>query len=104
MFDFNSPPWMRRAYCVGANPDIFHDDGNEETAKAYCLRCTVADKCLEWALGTNETGVWGGTNEAERRALKRGGQRAGCPGCDGSSIYSDGSSQVCITCGLSWLL
>jgi WhiB family redox-sensing transcriptional regulator len=96
---------MRLGYCVGANPEIFDDDAtSEDTAKAYCLRCTVAAKCLEWALARNEDGIWGGTNLAERRALKRGGPRASCPGCSGTHIYHDGSSQVCLTCGLSWLL
>lgn len=103
MFETSSPHWMRRAYCRGANPDIFHDDGHEVTAKAYCQRCSVAVDCLEWALGRNEEGVWGGTTDAERRALKRGGARASCPGCQADALFSDGVAQICIACGLSWL-
>ncbi|CAM5664246.1 Transcriptional regulator WhiB [Streptomyces glaucescens] len=35
-------------------------------------RCPVREPCLEFALDTGQTlGVWGGTGEAERRALQR---------------------------------
>lgn len=95
--------WMRKAFCKGANPDLFAEEGHEATAKAYCQRCKVAVLCLEWAIARNEEGIWGGTNDAERRALKRGGPRASCPGCSSSTLYSDGASEVCVTCGLSWL-
>ena len=101
----SSPPWMRRAFCfvVRANPEIFHEDGNEDTAKAYCDRCVVRDKCLTYAMENGEFGVWGGTTEGERRALKRGGERASCPGCAGIHLYSDGRSEICLSCGISWL-
>lgn len=94
---------MRRAFCVGTNPDIFYEDGNEGSAKAHCQRCPVVVHCLEWALSRNEEGIWGGTNDAERRALKRGGPRASCPGCASNALYSDGLSEICVSCGLSWL-
>lgn len=43
-----------------------------EQAKAVCRRCPVREQCLEWALETGQSiGVWGGTSETERRALKR---------------------------------
>ncbi|MDQ1012859.1 hypothetical protein QFZ82_007344 [Streptomyces sp. V4I23] len=35
-------------------------------------RCPVREQCLKWALENNqESGVWGGLNEDERRSLKR---------------------------------
>lgn len=41
-------------------------------AKAVCRRCPVADQCLQWALDNpQETGIWGGLTEAERRNLRR---------------------------------
>lgn len=101
---FNPPPWMRRGYCNGANPEIFEEDEHEETAKAYCQRCVVRVTCLEWALTENESGVWGGTTESERRALRRGGKRATCPGCGGTHLFNDGRAMICIPCGMSWLL
>lgn len=94
---------MSRGYCRGANPDIFSEAGHEDTAKGYCQRCPVSVQCLDWALRENEEGIWGGTTDDERKALKRGGNRRSCPGCGGRKIYSDGSSEICLSCGLSWL-
>jgi WhiB family redox-sensing transcriptional regulator len=43
-----------------------------EEAKAVCRRCTVIDECLSWAMETGQdSGVWGGLSEDERRAVKR---------------------------------
>lgn len=42
------------------------------TAKTYCGRCPIRNKCLEYALVANEqAGVWGGMSPAERRAMRR---------------------------------
>lgn len=98
------PHWQKKAFCAGANPDIFDDPELLETARAYCRMCRVQPDCLEFALSFPEVyGVWAGTTEAERRSLKRGGPRASCPGCANQSIFSDGYSEICIACGLSWL-
>lgn len=46
---------------------------DEEGAKAICETCPYKARCLEFALrqtGTIE-GIWGGTNENERRTLRR---------------------------------
>ena len=41
-------------------------------AKLVCNRCPVTTECLSWALNTGQdSGVWGGMSEDERRALKR---------------------------------
>jgi WhiB family redox-sensing transcriptional regulator len=41
-------------------------------AKAVCRVCDVQKQCLEYALTTNQdSGIWGGTSEEERRALRR---------------------------------
>ena len=48
-----------------------------EKAKAVCARCTVTEVCLQYALETGQdSGVWGGLSEDERRALKRRNARA----------------------------
>ncbi|WP_411153277.1 WhiB family transcriptional regulator [Streptomyces sp. A30] len=40
-------------------------------------RCPVRDKCLNWAIRADPVeGIWGGTTESERRALRR---RSACP-------------------------
>ncbi|CAD67299.1 putative WhiB-family regulator [Tropheryma whipplei TW08/27] len=66
------------------NPELFFPVGNTgaaleqiQRAKAVCARCTVANSCLQFALETNQdSGIWGGLSEEERRALKRRGNRA----------------------------
>jgi WhiB family transcriptional regulator, redox-sensing transcriptional regulator len=96
---------MLRGRCRGANPEIFDGGtGYDETAKGFCQRCEVRAECLEYALENSNLviGVWGGLNEDERVARKRGGSRRSCPGCRGTSQYSDGVVQICISCGLTW--
>ena len=71
--------WRHVAACRDADPELFFPIGTTgpalvqiEQAKAICHACPVMDACLEWALETGEeAGVWGGTSEDERRALKR---------------------------------
>ncbi|MFF8032772.1 MULTISPECIES: WhiB family transcriptional regulator [unclassified Streptomyces] len=78
--------WRRSAACRTEDPDLFFPIGTSgpalvqtEQAKAVCRNCPVREQCLEWALDTGQSiGVWGGTSETERRALKRrvGARRA----------------------------
>ena len=43
-----------------------------ESAKAVCMTCESRQPCLEFALTTNQdSGIWGGTSEEERRKLRR---------------------------------
>jgi WhiB family transcriptional regulator, redox-sensing transcriptional regulator len=71
--------WRARAACVDADQDLFFPVGvtgpaipQIAAAKAVCARCPVRADCLEFAVATNqEYGVWGGTCEEERRALRR---------------------------------
>jgi WhiB family redox-sensing transcriptional regulator len=71
--------WRHRAACRKEDPDLFFPIGSTgpallqiEEAKAVCRRCPVIDACLQWALvHGEEAGVWGGTDENERRKLKR---------------------------------
>lgn len=77
--------WRQKAACIDEDPELFFPIGTTgpaleqlERAKAVCHRCDVMDQCLEWALQTNQdAGVWGGTSEDERRALRRGRRLAG---------------------------
>ncbi|MFG3702412.1 WhiB family transcriptional regulator [Bacillus mobilis] len=66
--------WQERGICNQTDPELFYVDkgGTPEPAKAVCRNCEVRIDCLEYALANNEAyGVWGGTTERERRALKR---------------------------------
>ena len=61
------------------DPDLFFPVGTTgpaleqiAQAKSICRACPVKKKCLEWALQTHQdSGVWGGLSEEERRALAR---------------------------------
>jgi WhiB family transcriptional regulator, redox-sensing transcriptional regulator len=71
--------WHDRAACYDTDPELFFPIGNAgpallqlERAKQVCAGCQVRILCLEWALATGQdAGVWGGTGEDERRALRR---------------------------------
>ncbi|MEU0909538.1 WhiB family transcriptional regulator [Streptomyces althioticus] len=71
--------WRHGAACRTEDPELFFPIGTSgpallqtEQAKAVCRGCPVQEQCLEWALATGQSiGVWGGTSETERRALKR---------------------------------
>lgn len=104
MIDLSALEWMLKGYCsiMQANPDIFYEDGNESTAKAFCYQCSVIDKCREFAIANDEAGVWGGTSEADRRAARRGGPRASCPACNAQALFQGNDVQICLSCGLSW--
>jgi WhiB family transcriptional regulator, redox-sensing transcriptional regulator len=71
--------WRARASCASVESDLFFPIGvtgpavdQIAAAKAVCATCPVQSECLEFAIATNqEYGVWGGTSEEERRALRR---------------------------------
>jgi WhiB family transcriptional regulator, redox-sensing transcriptional regulator len=73
------PAWRMKAACLDEDPELFFPKGTTghaleqiEQAKAVCNQCPVIDECLEWALDSNQdSGVWGGRSEEERRSLRR---------------------------------
>lgn len=67
-----------------------------------CDSCPVRPDCLAEALDHNEVGVWGGTTENQRRAMKRHYRRKQCPSCRGPIISPLDDKQVCACCGLTW--
>lgn len=76
--------WRDSAACLDADPELFFPVGNTgpaveqiDAAKSVCASCRVTETCLQYALDTNQdSGVWGGLSEDERRALKRRAARA----------------------------
>jgi len=78
-----SAEWRRNSACRDTDPDLFFPVGTTgpaieqiETAKAVCRACPSQGLCLEYALDTNQdSGIWGGTSEDERRQIKRGHTR-----------------------------
>jgi WhiB family redox-sensing transcriptional regulator len=71
--------WRLNAACRDEDPELFFPIGTSgpallqvKEAKAICGRCPVIDQCLEWALENNQdSGVWGGLDENERRRMRR---------------------------------
>ena len=79
--------WRGQARCLGSDPALFFPVGSTgdplvqaEAAKQVCGGCDVRVRCLQFALETNQdTGVWGGTTEEERKAVRRTWLRSGRP-------------------------
>ncbi|MGC5041090.1 WhiB family transcriptional regulator [Streptomyces sp. DT73] len=71
--------WRSFSVCKDEDPELFFPIGTTgpallqiEEAKAVCRRCPVMELCLQWALDSvQEHGVWGGTDEGDRRRMKR---------------------------------
>ena len=71
--------WRSEALCRDTDPELFFPIGTTgaalvqiEHARAVCRQCPVQADCLDFALSTNQdSGIWGGTSEEERRALRR---------------------------------
>jgi WhiB family redox-sensing transcriptional regulator len=76
--------WRHIAACRDVDPELFFPIGNTgpallqiEEAKQVCRRCEATEACLRWALDSSQdSGVWGGMSEDERRALKRRNARS----------------------------
>ena len=74
-----SDEWRRTAACRDTDPDLFFPVGTTgyalvqiDRAKEVCGECPVKVDCLDYALETNQdSGIWGGTSEEERRTLRR---------------------------------
>ena len=75
--------WRMSSACRETDPDVFFPTGKDDPlprqialAKSICNECSVVRECLQWALADPLTdGIWGGTTQGERRAIRR--RRAG---------------------------
>jgi len=77
-----SLPFARNAACAGAPLGLFFPDKDQahaaiEQARTLCRDCPVQADCLAWAVTHNEQGVWAGTTEQQRRAIRS--QKPGRP-------------------------
>ncbi len=81
--DRDRTDWRDHAACLRADPDLFFPVGpagpalrQADEAKRICLTCPVRTPCLRWALDQDIlSGIWGGTTEDERRAIRRAAAR-----------------------------
>jgi hypothetical protein len=113
------PNW-KGAACRGRTDldgDFFPDDllatcPPSNKVKELCeLHCPIRAQCLNWALAHDVEGVWGGMTKYQRdqvrRTASRGSlkvRRARCPGCYSTTTIANYRGQVCVSCGLSWLV
>ena len=71
--------WRQHAICRDTDPDLFFPIGTTgqalvqiDRAREVCNQCPVKVDCLEFALETNQdSGIWGGASEEERRMIRR---------------------------------
>jgi WhiB family redox-sensing transcriptional regulator len=77
-FPVRSPGWMPRGACQGEDPELFFPIAAAGpalaqvlAAKTVCFRCAVRAACLSYALATGQAGIWGGTTQEERHAIRR---------------------------------
>jgi WhiB family transcriptional regulator, redox-sensing transcriptional regulator len=71
--------WRNQSICRDTDPDLFFPVGTTgqaliqiARAKEVCGECPVSAECLAFALETNQdSGIWGGTSEEERRVMRR---------------------------------
>jgi WhiB family transcriptional regulator, redox-sensing transcriptional regulator len=71
--------WRSLSACRDTDPELFFPlsawgpgQAQIASAKAICASCQVRSDCLQFALRSGqEFGVWGGTSEDERRAMRR---------------------------------
>lgn len=68
------PAWMIQGRCAEVDTELFFpekgDSASAEYARRICMQCEVKAECLEYALDNNERyGIWGGTNERDRRPM-----------------------------------
>jgi WhiB family redox-sensing transcriptional regulator len=82
-FEF-SVPWMAKARCRDLSAEVLFpsDDAGIQVARRYCAKCTVAVRCLEYALRNRiDHGAWGGTSERQQRHIARNRRAGQAPIC-----------------------
>lgn len=68
------PTEFENPLCAEVDTELFFpekgDYSQAKKAKAICRKCPHLSECLEWAIPNERFGIWGATNERERRRMK----------------------------------
>jgi len=74
--------WHGRGLCIGEDPDVFFPSNGAlgSEARDICASCAVRQHCLSYATAADESGIWGGLDQDERRNLKRRQRRQASAG------------------------
>ena len=83
--DLEQEDWMLEGGFVYSDTELFFPVGSSikamkqaNEAKAICMECPVVTECLEYAIRTNQdSGIWGGTTEDERKSIRRQYRKTG---------------------------
>ncbi|MFF5977151.1 WhiB family transcriptional regulator [Streptomyces sp. NPDC012769] len=69
--------WREYGLCAQTDPELFWPEKGSSTAEArkICTACEVRLECLEYAVTHGEPGVWGGTSENQRKAIRKARRR-----------------------------
>lgn len=70
--------WQDHGRCAETDPFLFYPEPGMTAApaKRVCMSCEVRRECLEYAVENGELwGVWGGTTENQRKAIRRSRNR-----------------------------
>lgn len=99
--------WQEDAGCKAADPEEFFPPVESPASLTlvqdrYCNSCLVRNQCLNFALINGDSGYWGGTDSAQRRAMGRKRDRVKCPLCANDGVVRTDEHQVCVKCGASW--
>jgi len=71
------PPTTGYEPCAITDPELFFPERNNnfikitEIAKGLCRTCPVQLPCRSYALGTDVEGIWGATDEKERKVIQK---------------------------------
>jgi len=70
----NYPPFDGSQICAQTDPDLWFPTSLKQTgrlAKKLCSACPWKADCLDYALGYDLVGIWGGTTERERVEMRK---------------------------------
>lgn len=69
--------WQDAALCAQIDSEVFFPERGQPSGPALriCQMCPVQRECLEYALQSNVSGVWGNTTERQRQRMR--GRRGG---------------------------
>lgn len=72
-----APTFDGSQLCASEDPDLFFPEDakqrsiNIPVARKICSRCQFHDTCLTYALAHDVDGIWAGTTERERKAMRK---------------------------------
>ena len=72
-----SPDFGERAICTQVDPELFFPESaaqwevSRDWISQICGACPLKKPCLEYALSVKVSGIWAGTNEIDRKEIRK---------------------------------